>query len=79
MGFKRQERYHVRRNIAGRWWYLTLSGDETRAPKLFGEDWSNGQPGAFTYAQAVKARDQKARHSPHVLFAIELVGTSLNS
>lgn len=54
MGFKKQERYWLRRLIAGRWWYLNANGEPTRAPKLFGENWSNGDPVALTYTQALK-------------------------
>lgn len=56
MGFQKEPRYWVRRRIGTRYAYLNKNGQETIAPVLFGEQWSNGEPGLFTLNQALKAR-----------------------
>ncbi|MBL8002860.1 MAG: hypothetical protein JNL05_12965 [Flavobacteriales bacterium] len=58
MTFQREPRYWVRRSIGTRWAYLNNKGQETIAPRAFGEDWTNGSPATYTLHQANKARDR---------------------
>lgn len=79
MPFERQPRYWLRHRASDlRWWYLNEKGEPTRAPKLFGEDWSNGLPAQLTYDQCIKLREQVGKTDPDTKYTLVLARGGYN-
>lgn len=55
MGFKKEDRYAVRRihEERRRYVYLNPAGEETELPLTFNAQWTNGEPAKLTMHQAL--------------------------
>lgn len=67
MGFKRQERYVIRRTHeqTRRYVYLNVAGEETEIRTVFGAVWTNSEPAQLTLHQAqILRQDANAELEP---------------